>query len=398
MTEDPCLSAVSWSDPRVDLFGVAEDSSIWHKFYTGHDWQPADKFEYLPSQAKGCPSVTSWGEGRLDIVYVNASGGNVMHKYFGGGEWGPSWKGAESLGGHHHHIEAVSSKSWGENRLDIVGRTKKGAYVHKAWTGEDWFPSGDKWEDFGGEFFSDPAIVSWGEGRLDIVGHAANGSLLHKYYGSGDHGGGWSAWEDLGGPGFIGNPLATSWGAGRMDFWGIDSSDGALHHLFWDGQGYRPAPGQWENLGGEFTDAPRVVHWKPGHADAVGKSLDDGKLRVKNYDGGRWNPSVAAWWTLAGPFVSEPALVARNNTGASLASGFYVPLASRYPMLTVPQPSCTSLASMRKMTCACRSGPVRVGSRRRTKPGRSGSTLDPEMTRYSRVMRTSRSSRLASSK
>ncbi|KAK8127226.1 hypothetical protein PG984_008334 [Apiospora sp. TS-2023a] len=309
--DDPCLTALSWSDPRVDLFGVAEDASIWHKFYTGYDWQPAGKFEYLPAQSKGCPSVTSWGEGRLDIVYVNASGGHVMHKYFGGGEWGPSWKGAENLGngGHHDHIEAVASKSWGENRLDIVGRTKKGAYVHKAWTGKDWYPSGDKWEDFGGEFFSDPAIASWAEGRLDIIGYAANGSLMHKYYD-----GEWSAWEDLGGPGFIGNPHATSWGSNRMDFWGIDSSDGALHHLFWDGQGYQPSPAKWENIGGEFTDTPRVVHWKPDHVDTVGKSLDDGKLRIKNYDAGQWNPSVEDWWTLAGPFVSEPALVAKNNT------------------------------------------------------------------------------------
>ncbi|KAK8091406.1 uncharacterized protein PG998_015221 [Apiospora kogelbergensis] len=310
LTDDACLSAISWSDPRVDLFGVAEDSSIWHKFYTGHDWQPAEAFEYLPAHSKGCPSVTSWGEGRLDLVYVNGSGGRVMHKYFGGGEWGPSWKGAEDLGGHHHHIEAVRSVSWGEDRLDIVGRTRNGSYVHKAWTGHDWFPAGDKWEDFGGEFFSDPAVVSWSAGRLDVVGLAANASLLHKYY----HDGEWSAWEDLGGPGFIGNPLATSWGADRMDFWAIDSSDGALHHLYWDGQGYRPAPDKWENLGGEFTDTPRVVHGRPDHVDAVGKNLDDGMLRIKNFDGGRWNPSEEEWWSLAGPFVSEPALLAKHDT------------------------------------------------------------------------------------
>lgn len=383
---------MSWSDPRVDLFGVAEDASIWHKFYTGYDWQPAEKFEYLPAQAKGCPSVTSWGEGRLDIVYVNASEGNVMHKYFGGGEWGPSWKGAENLGGHHHHIEAVASKSWGENRLDIVGRTKKGAYVHKAWTGKDWYPSGDKWEDFGGEFFSDPAIVSWGEGRLDIIGHAANGSLMHKYYDSRDHGGEWSAWEDLGGPGFIGNPRATSWGADRMDFWGIDSSGGALHHLFWDGQRYQPSPAKWEKLGGEFTDTPRVVHWKPDHVDTVGKSLDDGKLRIKNYDGGQWNPSAEEWWTLAGPFVSEPALVAKNNTGKFF--NLYLSRRCHYRIsvscANYAQPSCTSLASTRRTMCGCRFGLARVGNRRPTRPGRLGSTANLMMKRYSRITKTSR--------
>ncbi|KAK8050909.1 hypothetical protein PG993_002294 [Apiospora rasikravindrae] len=305
--DDPCLSAVSWADDRVDLFGVADDKSIWHKFYTGHDWQPADKFEYLPSHSKGCPSVSSWGEARLDVVWIDADDGAVRHKYLDHGFWGPSWPGAHSLGGHEHDIQALASTSWGENRLDIVGRTRNGSYVHKAWTGHGWFPAGEEWEDFGGD-----------EGRLDIVGHAANASLMHRYYQSHPHehgsGGAWSEWEDLGGAGFIGNPVATSWGPDRMDFWAIDSSEGALHHLFWDGKGYQPSPDKWENLGGEFTDTPRVVHWKPDHADIVGKQLEDGRLYVKNFDGGQWNPSVEHWWPLAGPFVSEPALVAKNNT------------------------------------------------------------------------------------
>ncbi|KAK8079450.1 hypothetical protein PG997_007268 [Apiospora hydei] len=316
--EDPCLTAVSWSNDRVDLFGVADDSSIWHKFWTGHDWQPADgKFEYLPSWTKGCPAVTSWGEERLDLVYLEEDG-NVMHKYLDHGRWGPGWDAALSLGGKEHNIESLVSNSWGADRLDIVGRTKNGSYVHKAWTGHGWFPDHEEWEVFDGvEFFSDPALVSWSEGRLDIIGHAANASLMHKYYQSDDAhgpGGAWSAWEDLGGAGFIGNPVATSWGADRMDFWAIDSSEGALHHLFWDGKGYRPSLDEWENLGGEFTDTPRVVHWKPDHADIVGKRLEDGRLYVKNFDGGQWNPSVEHWWPLAGPFVSEPALIAKNGT------------------------------------------------------------------------------------
>lgn len=76
-----CLSAVSWADPRVDLFGIAPDASIWHKFYTGWDWQPLNTFEHIPSAADigGCPSVTTWGEGRLDIFYTQDKG-HVLHK------------------------------------------------------------------------------------------------------------------------------------------------------------------------------------------------------------------------------------------------------------------------------------------------------------------------------
>lgn len=78
-----CFSPISWDDPRVDLFGVAPDASIWHKFYTGYDWQPFHNFEYLPAAASSgpsCPSATTWGEGRLDVFYVSDNGGNVRHK------------------------------------------------------------------------------------------------------------------------------------------------------------------------------------------------------------------------------------------------------------------------------------------------------------------------------
>ncbi|KAI1855008.1 hypothetical protein JX265_012363 [Neoarthrinium moseri] len=276
-----CLSTVSWSNTRVDLFAVNPDASIGHKFWTGWDWQPSNGLERLPSKAAGCPSVTSWGEGRLDVLYINESGNNVLHKYFGGGSWGPSWEGAVDLGG---EVEAISSLSWGEDRLDIVGRSDTGSYVHKAWTGQGWYPSGSKWEDFGGYFFSNPATLKF----------------YHR---------GWSEWEDLGGGPFVGNPVATSWGKGRLDFWAIDS-DGALNHIYWNGKMYS----EWEHLGGEYTDTPKVVHWKESHIDIVGKGLSDDKFHVKNFDGSRWNPSKDGWYDLAGPFSSEPALETKHGS------------------------------------------------------------------------------------
>lgn len=226
----------------------------------------------------------------------------MLHRYFDGLSWGPSWEEAENLGG---DVETISSSSWAKNRLDIIGKSKNGSYVHKAWTGKGWFPDGLQWEDIGGNFFSNPATVSWGPGRLDIVGfNADNGSLWHKYYHNG-----WSQWEDLGGGPFVGNPVATSWGKGRLDFWAINS-DGELNHLYWDGSQYS----SWEVLGGEFTDTPKVVHWKTSRIDIVGKGLSDDKYHLKSYDGSKWNPSEAEWADLAGPFKSEPALEAKHDT------------------------------------------------------------------------------------
>jgi hypothetical protein len=297
---DGCLSTASWSNDRVDLFAVTPDAHIALKFWTGHDWQPFNGLERLPAQVKGCPSVLSWGEGRLDIFYVNETGHNVLHKYFDGGAWGPSWEDAEDIGG---DIIALSSASWGINRFDVVGKAPNSSYAHKAWTGESWFPSETDWENFGGNFFSDPAIVSWGPGRLDVVGlDADSGCLFHKYYQ-----GGWSEWEDLGGGPFVGNPVATSWGEGRLDFWAINS-DGELLHIYWDGHGYS----DWENLGGEFTDTPKVVHWKADRIDIVGRGLSSDIYHIKSFDGSQWQPSVSGWYDLAGPFDSEPALVTKH--------------------------------------------------------------------------------------
>ncbi|KAI0148999.1 carbohydrate-binding protein [Pestalotiopsis sp. NC0098] len=299
---DACLSAVSWSNDRVDLFAVTPDAYIAHKFWTGHDWQPNDGLERLRARVQGCPSTVSWGEGRLDIFFVNETGKNVLHKYFGGGAWGPSWEDADDIGG---EIVAISSASWGADRLDVVGKNTDGSYAHKAWTGESWFPSGLEWEDIGGNFFSNPASVSWGLGRLDIIGLDANsGSLFHKFYHDG-----WSTWEDLGGGPFIGNPVATSWAEGRLDFWAIDSN-GELSHIYWDGHRYS----DWENLGGEFTDTPKVVHWKQGRIDIVGRSLDSEIFHLKSFDGSQWQPSVTGWYDLAGPFDSEPALVSKRDS------------------------------------------------------------------------------------
>ncbi|TGJ77147.1 hypothetical protein E0Z10_g10736 [Xylaria hypoxylon] len=299
--DSSCLSAVSWGDPRVDVFGRAPDNSVWHKFYTGYDWQP-EKFERIPSQAAICPSVSSWGYGRLDILWVDESSGNVLHKYFDGGNWGPSWEDDIDLGG---GVDSVQTVSWGTNRLDIVGNADNGTYLHKAWTGTDYYPTGLQWEDLGGNFSSVPYIASWGSDRLDIVGISAEtDSLWHKYW----EGTTWSEWEDLGGGPFVGNPIATSWGPESLDLWATDKK-GILNHKFWDGVKWNG----WEKLGGKFSETPRVVHWSKGKIDIVGRNADDDKYYLKSFDGENWNPSFRDWWVLSGPYSSEPRLITKTQ-------------------------------------------------------------------------------------
>ncbi|KAI0096377.1 hypothetical protein GGR51DRAFT_32292 [Nemania sp. FL0031] len=295
-----CISAVSWGYPRVDLFGAAPDNSIWHKFYTGYDWQP-EQFERIPSQVADCPGVSSWDYGRLDLVWTNQTGGNVLHKYFDGGNWGPSWEDAIDLGG---DFAMTQTYSWGKGRLDIVGIANNGSCMHKAWTGTDYFPAGQGWEDFGGNFSGVPDIGSWDQDRLDIVGISVDTlSLLHKYW----EGGRWSDWEDLGGGPFIGNPAVSSWGSERLDLWAIDKQ-GVLNHKFWDGSQWNG----WEQLGGKFSQTPQVVHWSRGKIDIVGKDSDSHGFRIKSFDGHGWNPSANGWYDLSGPYSSEPRLITKG--------------------------------------------------------------------------------------
>lgn len=219
--------------------------------------------------------------------------------YRGSGSWS-----SEDIGAHGAGVSSLASVSWGEARLDIVGRADEGAYLHKAWTGDGWYPAEDKWEDLGRTFHSAPAVVSWGTGRLDIVGIDKDRSLWHKYYQDG-----WSEWESLGGGPFHGNPFATSWGPGRLDFWAVDSNQ-EMNHLYWDGSQWS----SWEQLGGKFVDTPKVVHWNSSRIDIVGRNSDSLTLRLKSFDGKTWKPDGKDWYELAGPFESEPGLLAKKGT------------------------------------------------------------------------------------
>ncbi|SDH88630.1 Repeat of unknown function, partial [Paraburkholderia steynii] len=92
---------------------------------------------------------------------------------------------------------AVSSVSWGPNRLDIFGLGTDNQMFHKAWA-RAWSPSPKDWEPLGGRFNSSPAAVSWGPNRLDIFGLGTDNQMFHKAWA-----GAWSPspkdWEPLGG-------------------------------------------------------------------------------------------------------------------------------------------------------------------------------------------------------
>ena len=49
-------------------------------------------------------------------------------------------------------INVISVASWGANRLDIFGLGGDNQMYHKAWDGNNWWPSLTDWEALGGFF------------------------------------------------------------------------------------------------------------------------------------------------------------------------------------------------------------------------------------------------------
>jgi len=82
---------------------------------------------------------------------------------------------------------------------DVFAVSTYGTLLHKAWTGDTWYPAGAGWEDLGGQCASAPAVASWGAGRLDVFVIGNDGHMQHKAW-TGDT---WypagSGFEDLGG-------------------------------------------------------------------------------------------------------------------------------------------------------------------------------------------------------
>jgi hypothetical protein len=84
----PHIAATSWGSPRVDIFGIAPDKTIWHKYDLGSPagWQPSSGFENMKATAFFYPSVVSWGQNRLDYFHIGKENA-AHHKYWDGSQW-----------------------------------------------------------------------------------------------------------------------------------------------------------------------------------------------------------------------------------------------------------------------------------------------------------------------
>jgi hypothetical protein len=143
-TIDICAS----SGLGLDVFGIADDQSIFHRYYRGSQWEPSPGFESMngivPTYA---PTAVSWALGRLDYFIIGDDNA-AYHKYWdGSGDW-------QLVGKYHERLEGkftsgLAAASWGEGRIDLIGKGTDDEYYHLYLDGGSWQPDIKDWEDFG---------------------------------------------------------------------------------------------------------------------------------------------------------------------------------------------------------------------------------------------------------
>jgi hypothetical protein len=171
-------AAVSWGPGRIDVFVKNTANVIDHVWYEqtipgGFKWDVVSNYTAgwgaHPDAHLGSPAVSSWGPNRLDIFYV-APDRTVRHKWHDVGGWG---YGEEPLGG--QVVSAPAATSWGPGRIDIAAVGLTYGISHRAYDGgwRDWDGAQPGYE---GIYYYDgpikrgvqPAITSTSANELDL--------------------------------------------------------------------------------------------------------------------------------------------------------------------------------------------------------------------------------------
>ena len=102
MTQYEALTAVSWGAERIDLFWIAVDRSLMHRWWDG-TWS---QDELLGGELSSAPAVTSWAKDEMEVFAIFPDG-QLWDRYWDGTRW-HAW---ESLGG--ELTGQPTASSWG---------------------------------------------------------------------------------------------------------------------------------------------------------------------------------------------------------------------------------------------------------------------------------------------
>lgn len=197
---------------RLDVIARKEDGFAWHATRHSDGWSDWTRLEGMEIST-GC-TVTTWGNGRLDL-FIRGSNGELIHKCTSSsGGWGTGW---ENLGGTFQGTP--SAAAWANRRLDIVVRGMNDTLWIRSYDGSKWLP----WVDLGGDpMASSPSLTTTGEGRLECVARAPNGQVMWRSFSYGA----WGDWTLLDCGGEIKDaPAISHQGNGQLDVFARSMSD-----------------------------------------------------------------------------------------------------------------------------------------------------------------------------
>jgi hypothetical protein len=202
-------TSVSWDNAgRIDVFASTTGNRLVHTwtYDGGQQWQAWEDL----GTSNSAPSVTSWASDRLD-VFMNDGAGHLMLKTYAG--W---WYDAAPVPGVSDMQGAPAAASWGPGRLDIIYRNASSAVGHVWWDQVGWYGP----ESLGGAIDANthPGASSWGAYNLNlftISGGVVNMRQFNGYWADWTTLTNSSAYDTIVAP--ASGVSAASWGNGRID-------------------------------------------------------------------------------------------------------------------------------------------------------------------------------------
>ncbi len=257
------IASCSWAANRLDLLGVGQDGSIYHKWWDGSAWQPSKTgaWQVLPFGTgwHGDIGAVSWGPNRIDF-FVQGANNHCYHGWYDPANGG--WNGMEDRAGVFVPGNGFGAASWGSGRLDVfgVGITSSNLY-HMSFDGT-W--SG--WENLSGTVLRTPGAVSWGANRIDVFVMNTSNQCDQKFWD-----GSWHGFIPMGGVFSTYGFGASSMSYRQLDVYGIGvNSPNNVYDLDFNGSW-----GGWASLSQGGTSTPSAVSWGAGRIDAFVRGTDN---------------------------------------------------------------------------------------------------------------------------
>ena len=226
------ITACSWGGERIDIFGSDASGQLLHFYSIGVGPNSSDVENLGKQGLAGQMTACSWGRNRIDIFGLNVTRDQMIQYYYDGKWEGPVSSNYEQnsarMVGLRPFVGNITCASWGPNRIDIFGQDSSGV-VEQVYYDGGWAYG---WGSVFHTATTSPtnAVISAcapDNGSVDLFWNDSDGNLQHYYYD-----GAWRAQKTINNP-FPGRnwtlQAACSWGNRRIDLFGLDQAGDWLH-------------------------------------------------------------------------------------------------------------------------------------------------------------------------